>query len=50
VDFDKTQHLAESTLKRRAQERDKLVQEERDKEEKHRREKELEELKLADDL
>jgi hypothetical protein len=50
VDFDKTKHLAESTLKRRGQEREKIVQEERDKEDKQRRDKDLEELKLAEDL
>ena len=50
MNFDKTKHLAESTIKRRAQEREKLVEEERDKEEKKRREKDLEELKRAEEL
>merc|ERR550532_1612566 len=50
VNFDKTKHLAESTIKQRELEREKLVTEERDKLEKERRDKNLEELKRADDL
>ena len=50
VNFDKTKHLAESTIKQRELEREKLVTAERDKLEKERRDKDLEELKRADDL
>ena len=50
MDFDKTKHLAESTIKRRAQERERLVLEEREKEETERRQQDLEELKRADEL
>jgi len=50
VNFDKTKHLAESTIKQRELEREKLVTEERDKLEKERRDKNLEELKRAEDL
>ena len=50
MDFDKTKHLAESTIKRRTQEREKLVAEEREKEEADRRQKYLEEIKRAEDL
>ena len=50
VDFDKTKYLAESTIKRREEEREKLVQSEREKEEKERRDKDLEELKRADEM
>merc|ERR1712223_1593755 len=45
VNFDKTKHLAESTIKQRELEREKLVPAERDKLEKERRSKELAELK-----
>ena len=31
VDFDKTKHLAESTIKKRAQEREKLIEQERER-------------------
>ena len=37
VDFDKTKHLAESTIKKREKEREKLIQREREKEEAERR-------------
>ncbi len=50
VDFDKTKHLAESTIKKRQQEREKLIDKEREKEESERRRKELEELKRQDEL
>ena len=50
MNFDKTKHLAESTIKQRELEREKLVTEERDKLEKERRDKNLEELKRAEDL
>ena len=36
VDFDKTKHLADSTIKKRQQEREKLIEKEREKEEKER--------------
>ena len=50
VDFDKTKHLAESTIKKRSQEREKLIQKEREKDEAERRKAELEELKRAEEL
>eukprot|EP00095_Tigriopus_kingsejongensis_P001020 maker-scaffold2058_size21661-snap-gene-0.8 protein:Tk01020 transcript:maker-scaffold2058_size21661-snap-gene-0.8-mRNA-1 annotation:"hypothetical protein HELRODRAFT_62550" len=50
VDFDRSKHLAESTIKRRAQERDKLVQKEREHDEMERREEELQELKRSEEL
>ena len=50
VDFDKTKYLAESTIKKREEEREKLVQSEREKEEKERRDRDLEELKRADEM
>lgn len=50
VDFDRTKHLAESTIKRRAQEREKLAQKEREIEETERRKKELQELKRSEEL
>ena len=50
MDFDKTKHLAESTIKKRQQEREKLIDKEREKEESERRRKELEELKRQDEL
>ena len=50
VDFDKTKHLAESTIKKRSQEREKLVQKEREKEDALRRKTELEELKRSEEL
>jgi len=45
VDFDRTKHLAESTIKQRAQEREKLILQEREKEESEKKKKQLEELK-----
>jgi len=50
VDFDKTKHLADSTIKKRQQEREKLIEKEREKEESERRSKELAELKRQDEL
>ena len=50
VDFDKTKHLADSTVKKRAEERDKLAAEEREKEDAERRKRDLEELKRAQEL
>ncbi len=50
VDFDKTKHLAESTIKKREKEREKLIQKEREKEEAEKRRKHLDELKRADEL
>merc|ERR1712088_809341 len=50
VDFDKTKHLADSTIKKRQQEREKLIEKEREKEESEKRSKELAELKRQDDL
>merc|ERR1719317_663106 len=50
VDFDKTKHLAESTIKKRSEERDKLAAQEREKEDAERRKRDLEELKRAQEL
>ena len=50
VDFDKTKHLADATIKKRSQEREKLIDKEREKEEAERKRKELEEMKRADEL
>ena len=50
MDFDKTKHLAESSIKKRTQEREKVVQEERQREENERRQKDLDELKRAEEL
>merc|ERR1719273_174449 len=50
VDFDKTKHLADSTIKKRGQEREKLIEKEREKEEAERRSKEPAELKRQYDL
>ena len=50
VDFDKTKHLAESTMKKREKEREKLIQKEREKEEAEKRKRQLDELKRADEL
>lgn len=50
VDFDKTKHLAESTIKKREKEREKLIQREREKEEAEKRKRQLDELKRADEL
>ena len=47
VDFDKTKHLAESTIKKRSEERDKLAAQEREREDKERRKRDLDELKRA---
>ena len=44
MDFDKTKHLAESTMKKRKIEREKLVEKEREKGESERRHKEIEEM------
>ena len=50
VDFDKTKHLSDSSIKKRGQEREKLIQKEREKEDAERRKRELEELKRSDEL
>jgi len=50
VDFDKTKHLADSTIKKRQMEREKLILKEREKEESEKKTKELEELKRQDEL
>merc|ERR1719431_327647 len=47
VDFDKSKHLAESTMKQRKAERERLAKEEREKERQERTKKELEELKQS---
>ena len=50
MDFDKNKHLAETSIKKRAQERERLALEEREKEEAERRKQDLEELKRAEEL
>ncbi len=50
MDFDKSKHLSEASIKLRAQVRERLVQKEREKDEEERRRQELEELKRADEL
>eukprot|EP00096_Caligus_rogercresseyi_P008316 TRINITY_DN2694_c0_g2_i1.p1 TRINITY_DN2694_c0_g2~~TRINITY_DN2694_c0_g2_i1.p1 ORF type:complete len:425 (+),score=121.92 TRINITY_DN2694_c0_g2_i1:52-1326(+) len=50
VDFDKTKHLAESTIKKRIKEREHLIEREREKEDSERREKELLEMQKAEEL
>ena len=50
VDFDKTKHLADSTIKKRQMEREKLILKEREKEESEKKTRELEELKRQDEL
>ena len=50
VDFDKSKHLADSTIKKRGNEREKLIEKERDKEESERRRKELEDMKRQQEL
>ena len=50
VDFDKTKHLSDAYIKKRQQERDKLIDKEREKEESERRRKELEEMKREQEL
>ena len=47
VDFDKSKHLAESTIKQRAQEREKIIKQEREREEQEKKKRELEEIKKA---
>jgi arginine/serine-rich splicing factor 17 len=50
VDFDKSKHLAESTIKKREKEREKLIQKEREKDEAEKRRSDLDELKRAGEL
>jgi len=50
VDFDKTKHLSDAYIKKRQQERDKLIDKEREKEESERRRKELDEMKREQEL
>lgn len=50
MDFDKTKHLADSTIKKRQQERDKLIEKEREKEDAERRRTELERMKREEEL
>jgi hypothetical protein len=47
VDFDKSKHLADSTIKQRALEREKIIKQEQEKEESERKRNELEEIKRA---
>jgi len=50
VDFDKSKHLAESTIKKRKAEREKLIKEEVDKMEEEKKKTRLEELKKNEQL
>jgi hypothetical protein len=50
VDFDKTKHLADSTVKKRSHEREKLIDQEREKEEGDRRRQELVRMKREEEL
>jgi len=45
VDFDQSKHLADSTIKKRKVEREKIIQKEREKEKQELREKEMQEIK-----
>ena len=49
VDFDKTKHLSDKNIKRRRQEREKLIQLEKEREERVRKEREDEERKKEDE-
>lgn len=46
MDFDKTKHLSEYSIKKRSAEREKLQAVEREAEEKLRRKREMEEMKM----
>jgi len=47
VDFDKSKHLAESTIRKRSEERTKIAQQERERADKEKRQRDLDELKRA---
>ena len=49
VDFDKTKHLSDPAIRRRKNEREKLMAQEREKEEKERKEQELQEQKREEE-
>lgn len=49
VDFDKTKHLSDPAIRRRKNEREKIMAQEREKEEKERKEQELQEQKKEDE-
>lgn len=46
----RSKHLAESTIKRRKAEREKIIKQEREKEEQEKMRKKLEDLKKAEEL
>ena len=49
VDFDKTKHLCDPAIRRRKNEREKLMAQEREKEEKERKEQERQEQKKEEE-
>jgi arginine/serine-rich splicing factor 17 len=49
VDFDKSKHLSEPSIRRRRIEREKLMAQEREREERERREQELQEQKKEEE-
>lgn len=49
VDFDKTKHLSDPAIRRRKNEREKLMAQEREKEEKERKEQERQEQKKEEE-
>jgi arginine/serine-rich splicing factor 17 len=49
VDFDKTKHLSDPAIRRRKNEREKLMAQEREKEEKERKEQEHQEQKKEEE-
>ena len=50
MDFDQSKHLAESTIKKRKEERERLVKEEVDKTEKEKKNAKLEQLKKKEQM
>ena len=50
VDFDKTKHLAETTIKQRKKERERIIQEEQEKEFEENKRKNIEEMQHNDKL
>ena len=49
VDFDKTKHLADKAIRKREEERQKLIQLEQEREERVRKEREAEEQRREDE-
>jgi hypothetical protein len=50
VDFDKTKHLSESMIKKRKEERERLIKEEADREEKEKTRSKLETLQKKEQM